>query len=49
VSQEKMWYFGGETSWNLKITGIWVILCGCEMWYGTRQENIHHKHLKRSL
>jgi len=31
VSKEKMWCFGGETSWKLKITGLWVILCGCEM------------------
>jgi len=31
VSQEKMWYFGEETSWKLKFTCLWVILCGCEM------------------
>jgi len=31
MSKEKMWYFVGETSWKVKITGFWVILCGCEI------------------
>ena len=56
VSQSKMWYFGGETSWKMKITGFWVVtqsnylLCvavNCDLL--PNRKNIHHKHLKRSV